>query len=204
MPSSFSRRSYKRSQAACVAVVRCAVCRMCSPSSASPYISRISSTSFLPFRRGTEKPNFVWTHSPFPCVQAIMSFSIRFCHSCALRPLVLYKAAALVPRLRRYGRICDCVGVCRPFRLAISAPLDLFHHVLKHSVQVHFVQIEPVSILQRILSRFLLCISVLDHECRLTRKRIDPEKRSICGNKKLLIIQNDRPVLRRKRLPHVS
>ena len=65
-----------------------------------------------------------------------------------------------------------------------SAPLDFGYHEAKHLIQSCFIQIETVSVLQCVLSCFLFRISVLDHECRLTRKRIDPEERSICGNEK--------------------
>ncbi len=79
-----------------------------------------------------------------------------------------------------------------------SAPLNFGYHEAKHLIQSCFIQIETVSVLQCVLPCFLFCISVLDHECRLTRKRIDPEKRSICGNEKFFPVKINRAVFCRE------
>ena len=79
-----------------------------------------------------------------------------------------------------------------------SAPLNFGYHEAKHLIQSCFIQIEAVSVLQCVLPRFLFRISVLDHECRLTRKRIDPEKRSICGNEKFFPAKINRAVFCRE------
>ena len=79
-----------------------------------------------------------------------------------------------------------------------SAPLNFGYHEAKHLIQSCFIQIEAVSVLQCVLPCFLFRISVLDHECRLTRKRIDPEKRSICGNEKFFPAKINRAVFCRE------
>ena len=79
-----------------------------------------------------------------------------------------------------------------------SAPLNFGYHEAKHLIQSCFIQIETVSVLQCVLPCFLFRISVLDHECRLTRKRIDPEKRSICGNEKFFPAKINRAVFCRE------
>ena len=79
-----------------------------------------------------------------------------------------------------------------------SAPLNFGYHEAKHLIQSCFIQIEAVSVLQCVLPRFLFRISVLDYECRLTRKRIDPEKRSICGNEKFFPAKINRTVFCRE------
>ena len=79
-----------------------------------------------------------------------------------------------------------------------SAPLNFGYHEAKHLIQSCFIQIETVSVLQCVLPRFLFRISVLDYECRLTRKRIDPEKRSICGNEKFFPAKINRAVFCRE------
>lgn len=78
------------------------------------------------------------------------------------------------------------------------APLNFGYHEAKHLIQSCFIQIEAVSVLQCVLPRFLFRISVLDYECRLTRKRIDPEKRSICGNEKFFPAKINRTVFCRE------
>ena len=79
-----------------------------------------------------------------------------------------------------------------------SAPLNFGYHEAKHLIQSCFIQIETVSVLQCVLPCFLFRISILDHECRLTRKRIDPEKRSICGNEKFFPVKINRAVFCRE------
>ena len=79
-----------------------------------------------------------------------------------------------------------------------SAPLNFGYHEAKHLIQSCFIQIETVSVLQCVLPCFLFRISVLNHECRLTRKRIDPEKRSICGNEKFFPAKINRAVFCRE------
>lgn len=79
-----------------------------------------------------------------------------------------------------------------------SAPLNFGYHEAKHLIQSCFIQIETVSVLQCVLPRFLFRISVLNHECRLTRKRIDPEKRSICGNEKFFPAKINRAIFCRE------
>lgn len=79
-----------------------------------------------------------------------------------------------------------------------SAPLNFGYHEAKHLVQSCFIQIETVSVLQCVLPRFLFRISVLDYECRLTRKRIDPEERSICGNEKFFPVKINRAIFCRE------
>lgn len=79
-----------------------------------------------------------------------------------------------------------------------SAPLNFGYHEAKHLIQSCFIQIETVSILQCVLPRFLFRISIFDYECRLTRKRIDPEKRSICGNEKFFPAKINRAVFCRE------
>ena len=76
-------------------VVRCAVCRVCSLWN-SPLSSRILSTSLLPFRRGTDSPNLLCTHSPSSST-AIMSYSSTFCQSMAVRPPCSYSSTASPP-----------------------------------------------------------------------------------------------------------
>jgi len=78
------------------------------------------------------------------------------------------------------------------------APLNFGYHEAKHLIQSCFIQIEAVSVLQCVLPCFLFRISVLDYECRLTRKRIDPEKRSICGNEKFFPAKINRAVFCRE------
>lgn len=78
------------------------------------------------------------------------------------------------------------------------APLNFGYHEAKHLIQSCFIQIETVSVLQCVLPRFLFRISVLDYECRLTRKRIDPEKRSICGNEKFFPAKINRAIFCRE------
>lgn len=58
--SSPARGTLVKIHALCFVVVRCAVCRMCSLWN-SPLSSRILSTSLLPFRRGTDRPNLLCT-----------------------------------------------------------------------------------------------------------------------------------------------
>mgnify|MGYP000970157222 CR=1 FL=1 len=79
-----------------------------------------------------------------------------------------------------------------------SAPLNFGYHEAKHLIQSCFIQIETVSVLQCVLPCFLFRISIFDHECRLTRKRIDPEKRSICGNEKFFPAKINRAVFCRE------
>ena len=79
-----------------------------------------------------------------------------------------------------------------------SAPLNFGYHEAKHLIQSCFIQIETVSVLQCVLPCFLFRISVLDYECRLTRKRIDSEKRSICGNEKFFPAKINRAVFCRE------
>lgn len=79
-----------------------------------------------------------------------------------------------------------------------SAPLNFGYHEAKHLIQSCFIQIEAVSVLQCVLPCFLFRISIFDHECRLTRKRIDPEKRSICGNEKFFPAKINRAVFCRE------
>lgn len=78
------------------------------------------------------------------------------------------------------------------------APLNFGYHEAKHLIQSCFIQIEAVSVLQCVLPCFLFRISILDYECRLTRKRIDPEKRSICGNEKFFPAKINRAVFCRE------
>lgn len=78
------------------------------------------------------------------------------------------------------------------------APLNFGYHEAKHLIQSCFIQIETVSVLQCVLPCFLFRISILDYECRLTRKRIDPEKRSICGNEKFFPAKINRAVFCRE------
>lgn len=79
-----------------------------------------------------------------------------------------------------------------------SAPLNFGYHEAKHLIQSCFIQIETVSVLQCVLPCFLFRISIFDHECRLTRKRIDPEERSICGNEKFFPAKINRAVFCRE------
>ena len=61
-PASVSRAARRR-EADVLVVVRWAVCRIFSPW-VIPQASRITTTSFLPFRRGISSPYLVCTHSP--------------------------------------------------------------------------------------------------------------------------------------------
>ena len=79
-----------------------------------------------------------------------------------------------------------------------SAPLNFGYHEAKHLIQSCFIQIEAVSVLQCVLPCFLFRISIFNHECRLTRKRIDSEKRSICGNEKFFPAKINRAVFCRE------
>lgn len=92
--SSPARGTWVKIHALCF-VVRCAVCRMCSPWN-SPHSSRILSTSLLPFRRGTDSPNLLCTHSPSSST-AIMSYSSTFCQSMAVRPPCSYSSTVSPP-----------------------------------------------------------------------------------------------------------
>lgn len=92
--SSPARGTLVKIHALCFAV-RCAVCRMCSPWN-SPHSSRILSISLLPFRRGTDSPNLLCTHSPSSST-AIMSYSSTFCQSMAVRPPCSYSSTASPP-----------------------------------------------------------------------------------------------------------
>ena len=85
-----------------------------------------------------------------------------------------------------------------------SAPLNFGYHEAKHLIQSCFIQIETVSILQCVLPRFPFRISILDYECRLTRKCIDPEKRSICGNEKFFPAKINRAVFCREGSFHLG
>ena len=85
-----------------------------------------------------------------------------------------------------------------------SAPLNFGYHEAKHLIQSCFIQIEAVSVLQCVLPCFLFRISIFDHECRLTRKRIDPEERSICGNEKFFPAKINRAVFCREGSFHLG
>ena len=93
--SSPARGTLVKIHALCFVVVRCAVCRMCSPWN-SPHSSRILSISLLPFRRGTDSPNLLCTHSPSSST-AIMSYSSTFYQSMAVWPPCSYSSTVSPP-----------------------------------------------------------------------------------------------------------
>lgn len=102
-------------------VARCAVYSTRSPL-ISPQIARMMRISDLPFRRGTAQPNFMCTHKPCSLV-AMMSSTMRSCHSCAVRPDWLYCSTASVPRESVYGSTLETVGVCLPKRISLMQSL---------------------------------------------------------------------------------
>lgn len=78
------------------------------------------------------------------------------------------------------------------------APLDFSCHAAKHLIQTHFIQIEAVSVLQRILPRFLFRISIFNHQRHFTGKYTNSEQCSICGNEKFFPAKINRAIFCRE------
>ena len=83
--SGFSKKLARRRNAFRAVSTRCAVCSIFSPTTVRPYSSRISSTAFLPFCRGTDRPHDVHTYMSYGSRLSHTS-SMSRCHGSGLNP----------------------------------------------------------------------------------------------------------------------
>ena len=133
--SSPARGTLVKIHALCFVVVRCAVCRMCSPWN-SPLSSRILSTSLLPFRRGTDSPNLLCAVHPQPVIidgHHVVQQHLLPIHGGAAALLVqLDGLAAFGLIIRQYKRLCGGLA-SEPGRF----PGHAQRHPLSTSYQAH-------------------------------------------------------------------